>query len=69
MYVIGRTEGVLTGICNMHNLSSILVSVCVIYLLGNEWEKATGVFFATWLLVTLINTIFFPREMSNAITW
>lgn len=34
----------------MCNLSSILVTVCITYLVGNEWEKGTGRF-ATWLLV------------------
>lgn len=36
-------EGFLTGIRNMCNFSSILVTGCIIYLVENEWEKGTGV--------------------------
>lgn len=37
-------EVFLTGIYNMCYLSSIPVTVCTIYLVGNEWEKDTVVF-------------------------
>lgn len=34
----------LTRTCNIYNLSPILVTVCITYLVGNEWEKGARVF-------------------------